>query len=85
MVQIILGDETMLAGHNMRLLRIQNGLTQQDIADAIGCSKRHIMNYENEYENISDELYLKWINAIYDYKPVHKPVGRPKRKKEAAE
>lgn len=72
----------MLAGHKMQLIRIQHNLSQQELADAIGCSTKVIGNYENERANISEELYLKWINALYQTEPQNKKGGRPKKKKD---
>lgn len=69
----------MLSGHKMQLIRIQHKLSQQDVADAVGCSTKVIGNYENGRANISEELYLKWINALYQTTPRVKKGGGKKK------
>ena len=61
----------MLDGNKMKLLRIQNGLTQKDISEATGINIRVIKGYENntdKFDTLSTDNYYKWINAIYTTK-----------------
>lgn len=74
----------MLSGQKMQLIRIQHHLTQKQVAEAIGCSIKIISEYENNRKYISQELYLKWINALYQLEPEYKKTGRKKKKDNAS-
>ena len=58
----------------MRLkeLRIRKGVTQQEVAGAIGCSANNYARYERgerEPDNTTLKLLSKYFNASIDYIP----------------
>lgn len=65
----------MLSGKKLQYMRIRNDMTQQYIADCIGISKRWVGKVENEGEIPSQEVYDKWLLALYGkLKPSKKKV-----------
>ena len=56
----------MLSGDLLRRLRLSRGLTQKEIAGAIGCSIKWITECENFRQVPSKETYDKWLKAIYN-------------------
>ena len=55
----------MLTGKKLQSLRILKGLSQVYIADCIGVSERWIGKVENEWLAPSQEVYDKWLLALY--------------------
>jgi transcriptional regulator with XRE-family HTH domain len=55
----------MLNGKKLQFLRLYHGYSQKYIADAIGVSERWIGKIENEGFKPSDEVYEKYLSAIY--------------------
>ena len=51
-------------GHNIRVLRKQNGMTQLDLAEEIGVSKDHISHAEIGFGSISMPLLLEICRAL---------------------
>ena len=70
----------MLSGRKLKFLRIYRGMTQKYLADCIGCSVRYVGMVENKNQNISEELYEKWVDAL-NGKLVPKPKNKEKKKK----
>ena len=54
----------MLSGRKLKFLRIYKNMTQQYLADCIGCSKRYVGMVENDNQNLSEEMYEKWVDAL---------------------
>ncbi len=72
----------MLNGKKLQYLRILKGFTQVYIADCIGVSERWVSKVECENCSISQEVYDKWILALYGgLKPVKKEKVEPTKKK----
>ena len=55
----------MLSGDLLKRIRLARGLSQQDIATAIGVSKRYIGAIERFEKNPSQETHDKWVEAVY--------------------
>jgi transcriptional regulator with XRE-family HTH domain len=56
--------------NTLKALRSENGLRQEDIADALGLSKQVISNYENELREPSFDVLIKlseFFNVSTDY------------------
>lgn len=73
----------MLSGYKLQYIRRLKGLSQKHIAECIGVSIRWVSKVECENSEISEETYLKWIDALYGkIKPVKdvKVDGRRKKK-----
>lgn len=66
----------MLSGDKLKLLRINKGLSHQDLIDAIGVSERFITQVENKNVSMSEELYDKWIIALNTVEHVEHKRGR---------
>lgn len=49
-------------GHRLRILRKQNGLTQQHVADVLGVSRSTYCNYESGARSVSTKVIQKLIN-----------------------
>lgn len=63
----------MLSGKKLQFLRIQKNMTQVYISKCIGITERWVGKVENEGETPSQEVYDKWILALYGgLKPVEK-------------
>ena len=74
----------MLSGRKLQFLRIYKGMTQQYLADCIGCSKRYIGMVENTNQTLSEEMYEKWIDAL-NGKLTPKPKNKENKKKKKEE
>jgi transcriptional regulator with XRE-family HTH domain len=55
----------MLSGKKLQYIRVLKGLSQVYIADCIGVSERWIGKVENEGLAPSQEVYDKWLLALY--------------------
>jgi len=55
----------MLSGQKLKFLRIRKKLTQKYIAEQTGVSIRWIKKIENNGAVPSEEVYKKWLNALY--------------------
>lgn len=55
----------MLSGKKLQYIRIRNNMTQVYIAKCIGVSERWIGMVENAGESPSQEVYDKWLLALY--------------------
>lgn len=55
----------MLSGKKLQYLRILNGFSQVYIANCIGISERWVGKVENEGLTPSQEVYDKWLLALY--------------------
>lgn len=53
---------------NIRNLRLLSGLSQEDFAESISCSREYVSRLENNKENISLKLLLT-ISKIYNCHP----------------
>ena len=62
----------MLSGDKLKLIRIHQNLTQQELADGIGVSRRLIVLVENHNKSISQDLYQRWIDGLYTVKHIEK-------------
>lgn len=63
----------MLSGKKLQYIRIRNNMTQVYIAECIGISERWVGKVENEGLAPSQEVYDKWLLALYGgLKPVKK-------------
>lgn len=70
----------MLCGKKLQFIRIRNNMTQEYIADCLGVSKRWIGMVENTSDYPSQEVYDKWILALYGgLKPVKKNTETAKK------
>nr|MCR4675063.1 helix-turn-helix domain-containing protein [Lachnospiraceae bacterium] len=56
----------MLSGDLLKRLRLSRGITQQEIADAIGKSKKWVGEIENFRVVPTQEVHDAWIKAVYD-------------------
>ena len=48
----------------LKQLRVDNGFTQEELADLFGISSRTIQNMEKNSSNINDKLLKKYMNAF---------------------
>lgn len=55
----------MLSGKKLQYIRVLKGLSQVYIADCIGVSERWIGKVENEGLAPSQDVYDKWLLALY--------------------
>jgi len=55
----------MLSVEKIKFLRQLHGLTQQKVADALGCTKNYISMLENRKQEYSQDFAKRWVNAIY--------------------
>ena len=74
----------MLSGRKLKFLRIYRGMTQKYLAECIGCSKRYVGMVENDNQNLSEEMYKKWIDAL-NGKLVPEPKNKENKKKKKEE
>lgn len=51
-------------GATMKRLRKQRGMTQQQLADAIGCTDAAIRNYERNARTLKGEMLAKMADAL---------------------
>jgi predicted transcriptional regulator len=73
-------DDLMLNGKKLQYIRRLKGLSQVYIADCIGVSERWIGKVENEGSTPSQELYEKWLLALYGkIKPAKKETVTKKK------
>lgn len=54
----------MKIGRNLSAIRMQRGLTQEELAEAIGVTNSHIAHVENGSSGISLELILKICRTL---------------------
>ncbi|MHB8065271.1 MAG: helix-turn-helix domain-containing protein [Ruminiclostridium sp.] len=60
----------MICVETLKQIRLIKNLSQQDIADRIGCSNNYISMLENRSQTFGKEMYEKWLHALYyDTKP----------------
>ncbi len=51
-------------GKKIKNLRIEKGLTQENLAEYVGCNTSHISNIENSYTKLSLNVLLAVANAL---------------------
>lgn len=51
-------------GLKIKEMRIHKGLTQEDLAEMVGCNTSHISNIENNYTKLSLNALLAIANAL---------------------
>ena len=51
-------------GYNIKKLRQTKGLTQDNLAELIGCNTSHISNIENNYTKLSLNALLAIANSL---------------------
>src|SRR5687768_14523010 len=52
------GQIDVVVGQNLRVIRLQNSLTQEQLADAVGVTFQQIQKYENGKNRISASMLL---------------------------
>lgn len=57
-------EEKIMTGKKIRYYRLKKGLTSEELAKAIGCTKASISLYENEDREPSDEILKKIASAL---------------------
>lgn len=73
----------MLDGRKLKYMRQLKGWSRKQIAEVIGISHEWVKKVENNNERPSEEVYRKWLNALYsDIKLEPRKNGRPKVKKD---
>lgn len=55
----------MLSAEKLKFLRLLHNLTQQDVAEKMGCKRTYISMIENRKENYSEEWHNRYVDAIY--------------------
>ncbi|MBE6066190.1 MAG: helix-turn-helix transcriptional regulator [Clostridium lundense] len=55
----------MLSAEKLKYLRLLHGLTQKDVADAMGVKRNYISMLENRKQNMSQEWHDKYVATIY--------------------
>lgn len=55
----------MLSVEKIKFLRQLHGLTQQKVADELGCTKNYISMLENRKQEYSSDFAKRWVDAIY--------------------
>ncbi|KGM94822.1 hypothetical protein Z968_10715 [Clostridium novyi A str. 4552] len=55
----------MLSAEKLKFLRLLHNLTQQDVAEKMGCKRTYISMIENRKENYSEEWHDRYVNVIY--------------------
>lgn len=55
----------MLSVEKIKFLRQLHGLTQQKVADELGCTKNYISMLENRKQEYSADFAKRWVDAIY--------------------
>ncbi len=55
----------MLSAEKIKFLRQLHGLTQQKVADELGCTKNYISMLENRKQEYSADFAKRWVDAIY--------------------
>lgn len=51
-------------GKKIKNLRLEKGLTQENLAEYVGCNTSHISNIENSYTKLSLNVLLAVANAL---------------------
>lgn len=51
-------------GKRIKNLRLEKGLTQENLAEYVGCNTSHISNIENSYTKLSLNVLLAVANAL---------------------
>ena len=54
--------------NNIKSLRLKQGLSQENFAEKIGCSREYISRLENYHEHASLDFILK-LSIIYNLEP----------------
>ena len=54
----------MLSPEKLKLIRLLKKMTQQQVATKMGVSKNYITMMENRARPVTDEMYVKWLNAL---------------------
>ena len=55
----------MLSGRQLKQLRLQQDLSQQQVANFLGVSKNYISMLETEKRSYSEDFHDKWVGTIY--------------------
>lgn len=63
-VMISVEERAMLVNLILKELRIENGYTQQQVAEIIGKSQREIWRYEQPGYKVSPEILI-WLSEVY--------------------
>ncbi|WP_080742982.1 helix-turn-helix domain-containing protein [Clostridium novyi] len=58
-------SDKMLSAEKLKFLRLLHNLTQQDVAEKMGCKRTYISMIENRKENYSEEWHDRYVNVIY--------------------
>ncbi len=53
-----------LLGQRIKNVRLERGLTQESLAELVGCNTSHISNIENNYTKLSLNVLLAIANAL---------------------
>ncbi len=53
-----------MLGENIRKLRLDCHLTQEELAEAVSCNTSHISNIENNYTKVSLPMLVSIANAL---------------------
>lgn len=56
----------MLSGEQLKRIRLMRGISQSQIANAMGLTNRYIIYIEQGQREMSQETYDKYIKALYD-------------------
>ena len=70
------GDFKLLSGYKLQYLRRLRGITQEQIAESVGISKRWVSKVECDNEDISEEVYRKWIDTLNGKIKVNKKIDK---------
>jgi len=52
-----------LLGKKIKIIRLERGMTQEKLAELVGCNTSHISNIENNYTKLSLNVLLAIANA----------------------
>ena len=57
-------DTTEDLGHELKLIRLNQSLSLQDLAESLGRSERQMYRYENKSSAIPHDLLIEWLNYL---------------------
>ena len=72
----------MISGEKLKRIRLSRGLSQRQIAEFCGCDRAYISEIESFKRIPSQELYEKFIKAVYTLDDKSKEPKRKNRKGE---
>ena len=70
----------MLTPEKLQYIRRYRQITQRQIAEATGYSIDMVKKIEYGMENVDEEKYKKWVDALNTLPPSDKHKGRPPKK-----